>query len=351
MRERPIAGKKRARDDSDVDMDADGAQRRPSPRVENTSVSRSCGPLIELNSGRMMPAFGLGTFRCKGKACIAAVRGALRSGIRLVDTASSYNNEREVAEGIAVSGVPRNAVFIVTKVGRESMKDAESVSASVHASLGALQTDYIDLVLVHWPGTANSNTRSPVHAKARRSAWAALEILRTRGVVRDIGVSNFNAQQLEELLEVAKVVPAVVQVEVHPYLPEVAIREQCTARRIVVQAYTSLGRCEEPPRCVYGVREPNHPRLVRDPTVLKIAMKLNLTPPQVLLRWALQRGMAVVPKMSSDAHRNENCSGIVGCTSVQTALPEEALRELDDLTGVGKPPPVRYAYPAQKFPQ
>ena len=303
-----------------------------------------------------LPAFGLGTFRSKGASCRKSVEHAVRHGCRHVDTAASYNNEAEVAAGIAAAQLDSNEhVVVTTKVARGLMgKSAADIKSAVLASCAALKRDKLDILLLHWPGTDNSNTASPLHRRARIGAWRVLEELREAGVAKIIGVSNFTVSHLELLLQDgASVVPAVNQVECHPYLPQTALRAFCVGKQIHVQGYCTLGRCDEPPRCLYGNYEPSHPRLVNDPHVITMAKELKITPPQLLLLWSLERGLSVVPKCQQPAHFDENA--VIGLQQRRTgqesivALPAAGVKSLD---GLEKPAgeAFAYAYPLTKVP-
>jgi diketogulonate reductase-like aldo/keto reductase len=302
---------------------------------------------VLLNTGAQMPVMGLGTFRCKGAALRSAVAHALRQGVRLLDTAEGYKNAADVAAGIAESGVPRSDVFVVSKVAKQSMSEA-AVRACV-AEQAALFGGYVDLMLVHWPGTANANTKSPAHAKARALVWATLSELHGagKGPLRAIGVSNYSISHLEQLLSAVSsdgchvVVPAVNQVEVHPFYPQRGLRAFCRDKGIHVQAFTSLGRCTEPPRCLYGNWEPDLPRLVANPVVKGVAERSGMSEPQVLLAWALQQGLSVIPKATSPAHIDANCATEPG------RLPLAEVEALDGLDAKGA---VVYAYRPEKVP-
>ena len=327
------------------------------PPLTKASPAELWVPLTR--GGTAMPMVGLGTFRCKGKTCRDAVTHAIkRCGIRLIDTAEGYKNEADVAAGIAASGIPRKEIFIVTKVSKDSMKSPETVRKAILSSLKNLSTDYIDLLLVHWPGTATSNPKSPLHAKARLAAWKVFEEFAqmdvdaadpTKGkVVHHIGVSNFTVEHLEQLLQSCTIRPEVNQIECHPYWRQEELRRKCKELGIHVQAYTSLGRCTEPPKVLYGIREPDHPRLVKDDRVIELSKRCQRTPPQVLLRWALQHGLSVIPKAGSIDHITEN---FVDLSDQSTWIDEEGMKVLDTLLdAAGFESEVRYAYPAVKVP-
>jgi diketogulonate reductase-like aldo/keto reductase len=306
----------------------------------------SLASTITLNAaGVSMPLVGIGTFRCKGNVCAVAVSTALKAGVRLIDTAEGYKNGAAVAQGIADSGVPRGDVFIVTKVSKESMS-ADGVSRCV-AAQAALFGGMLDLVLLHWPGTATPNPASKLHPAARIACWEQLQQHHAEGTVRSIGVSNFTVAHLGQLLadERCRVVPAVNQVEAHPFHMQRALRAFCGERGIVVQPYTSLGRSTEAPKVLYGHREPDHPRLVRDPRVLAVSERLSQPPEAVLLRWAIEHGMGVIPKAAQPEHVKANAT-----VPFTFALMTKDLAELDALTAEDGSEDVVYAYAPSKVP-
>ncbi|KAL7747062.1 hypothetical protein RI367_007558 [Sorochytrium milnesiophthora] len=249
-----------------------------------------------------MPQVGLGTYRLRGDAVQEALRSAVCGGYRLIDTATVYRNEQDI--GRAVSQlvndgiVSRADLFITTKI---SPKDQgfESALASVRRSLALLQTAYIDLVLIHWPGTAKLKPDDGRHAHNRAETFRALEQCVKDGSVRSIGVSNYTARHLRTLIEDQHqrhgLLPAVHQYELHPLYRPDDVEQVCHDHGIAVQAYSSFGEGwfldAARPECL----------LLYD-----IAGKVHRTVAQVLLRWAIQRGYAVIPKASSAARIKEN---------------------------------------------
>ena len=213
--------------------------------------------------------------------------------------------------------------------------DDAGLAAALAAEAKALNTNVLDMVLLHWPGSATGNPCSPLHAAARRATWQYLESLvcclrepslrqfagpraawgfdATRELpvtVRAIGVSNFSSAQLRDLVATCRVRPAVNQVECHPYLPQAALRATCAELGVALQPYTSLGRALEPPKVLYGHPEPAWPRLVADPTVRRLATEAGVPPTQLLVRWALAHGLPVIPKSSSPAHATANAAAV-----------------------------------------
>ncbi len=233
---------------------------------------------LTLNNGVKMPLVGFGTFMLGGETCTEAVAAAIKSGYRMIDTAEAYGNERAVGEGILKSGVDRKELFVVTKVNFKSYENAEQ---TVMQSLGNLQTDYIDLLLLHWP-FANYY-----------AAWRALEKLYAEGKVRAIGVSDFEPDRLLDLIAYNKVVPAVNQIETNLYCQRVSERIWMDKSRVAHMAYAPLGR---------GSRN----EMFAEPAVSALAEKYGKTPAQILLRFLVQRGIAVIPRSAKHEHIKEN---------------------------------------------
>ncbi|PRW60380.1 glyoxal reductase [Chlorella sorokiniana] len=233
---------------------------------------------IPLPGGLAMPAVGLGTFRVRGQEAVDAVSWALAAGYRHIDTASIYKNEEEIGTAIRASGIPREQLFITSKVS-PYQQGTEAATAACEASLRLLGT-HIDLMLVHWPGVAKVDAASPDNAAMRRQTWRVLEQLHRRGQLRVIGVSNYEIKHLEELLGYAEVKPAVNQVECHPRYQQRDLRAFCQAHGIAVVAYSSFGSSQ----------------LLSDPAVQAVVAAEGITPAQALLLWGLQRGCGVLPK-------------------------------------------------------
>ena len=272
-----------------------------------SSDHRPVGTKVILNDGNQMPLFGLGTFRSRHEKCASAVCHALRHvSIRMIDTARCYGNEEWVAEGLKRSRIPREEVFLITKVPRDAMSYSGAIE-SCKKSLQSLKTHYIDLLLLHWPGGPSPNPRSKTHRKRRHEAWRAMVDLRTKGFVCSIGVSNFTVNHLRKLREsFPETLPAVNQVEVHPYLIQKTIRDYCNALHIHVQAYSPLARHLESPAVIYGRREADWRRVVINPLVQSLALKYGRSPAQICLRWALDSGLSVIPKSVTLQHIEEN---------------------------------------------
>jgi len=246
-------------------------------------------PLITLNNGVQLPALGLGVFQSSPEDTVGAVEAAISSGYRLIDTAAAYFNEREVGEGIRRSGIDRAGVFIETKVWITDY----GYDATLHAfdkSARKLGVEQLALLLLHQPlTTAFDRTLD---------AYRALETLLADGRVRAIGVSNFMPEQLERLLAETSVVPAVNQIEVHPYFQQTALQRLHAAHGIVTQAWSPIGGITS-----YGGAERS---AFDDPTLLEIGRRHGRSATQVMLRWHLQAGRSAIPKSVRPARIAEN---------------------------------------------
>jgi 2,5-diketo-D-gluconate reductase A len=240
-------------------------------------------PIVKLNNAVAMPRIGFGTFRMVPEQASTCVRSALEAGYRLVDTAASYGNEAAVGEALASSGVPRQDVFVTTKVWNADHGYANALRA-FEASRSLLRLDFIDLYLIHWPVPARD---------MYLDTWKALERLYAEGLVRAIGVSNFTQRHLDRLLAAANVVPAVNQVELHPGFPQEELRDFNREHGITTQAWSPLGQGKG---------------LLDDPVVRQVAERNGRTPAQVVLRWHLQSGVAAIPKSVTPQRIRENLS-------------------------------------------
>lgn len=244
--------------------------------VSSSDLSSTSLPLL---SDTRIPQVGLGVWQSpRGEGTRAAVREALRLGYRHVDTAAIYGNEADVGQGVASGGVPRDQVFVTTKLWNAD-QGYDAALLAFDASLARLGLDYVDLYLLHWPV-----------AGKRLDSWRALERLHQERRARAIGVSNFLVPHLEELLAHAKVVPAVNQIELSPFLQRRDTVKLCMDKGIVVEAYSPL----------------THGKRLDDPTVVALARQVQRSPAQVLLRWGVQRGFVVLPKSTRAARIAEN---------------------------------------------
>ena len=237
-------------------------------------------PSLTLNNGTSIPQLGFGVYQIEPEDTRQAVLTALEAGYRHIDTAEMYGNEKEVGQALADSGLPRGDVFVTSKLGngRHAREDA---LAAFDRSLDDLGSDYLDLFLVHWPLPAVGDFAQ---------TWRALEEIYHSGRAKAVGVSNFQPHHLDRLLKETGVVPAVDQIEVHPYLTQDAVRRFCTDRDIAVEAWSPIAQG----------------KVLGDPVVTAIAERLERSPAQVVLRWHLQRGDVVFPKSVTPARIAEN---------------------------------------------
>ena len=246
------------------------------------SVSTGLKATTKLNNGVQMPWFGLGVFQVPADADAArAVRLALDFGYRHIDTAALYHNERGVGEAVRNSGVPRGEIFVTTKVWNDDIR-TERIEAAFEDSMRKLGLDYLDLYLLHWP----------IKGK-HQSAWRAMEKLYRGGRIKAIGVSNYMVPHLDELLPTAEIVPAVNQIEFHPYLQSKPLHDYCRARDIRLTAWSPLMQAGP---------------LLQDPVLASIAKKHRKTVAQIVLRWDLQAGVITIPKSVHAARIAENAS-------------------------------------------
>nr|XP_020465816.1 uncharacterized protein LOC109965829 [Monopterus albus]XP_020465817.1 uncharacterized protein LOC109965829 [Monopterus albus]XP_020465818.1 uncharacterized protein LOC109965829 [Monopterus albus]XP_020465819.1 uncharacterized protein LOC109965829 [Monopterus albus]XP_020465820.1 uncharacterized protein LOC109965829 [Monopterus albus] len=241
---------------------------------------------VVLNTGVHMPLLGLGTFKLQGTENVyQAVDAALAAGYRAFDSAAIYGNEadlgRALKELLPKYCLSREDVFITSKLTPKDQ--GEKAMEGALQSLSQLDLSYIDLYLIHWPGTQGLVVNDQHNPGNRAQSWAALEELHSQGKLKAIGVSNYTPAHMKQLMQSCKVPPAVLQVEFHPELCQSELRTVCKEYGVCFQAYTSLGRGG----------------LLTDPVVMEVAKNCERTPAQVLLRWAVQQGVPVLPKSSS----------------------------------------------------
>lgn len=236
-------------------------------------------PTITLNNGVKMPQLGFGVFKVpEGEEAYNAVKWALEAGYRGIDTAAVYKNEVSVGKAIKDSGIPREELFITTKVWNDNQGYEETLAA-FEKSLERLKLDYVDLYLIHWP----------VKGKYKET-WKALEKIYADKKSRAIGVSNFHIHHLEDLLETAKIVPAVDQIELHPTLSQEKLSTWLKAHDIAVESWGPLGQGSD----------------LKNPVIVEIGEKYNKSSAQVILKWHLQHGFIVIPKSSHKERIAEN---------------------------------------------
>jgi 2,5-diketo-D-gluconate reductase A len=252
---------------------------------------------VTLPQGTVMPLLGFGTWQIKGKDAVRATSVALEAGYRHLDTATMYGNEAEVGRALAESGVPRDAVFLTTKcppnrAGREL--------DTLRQSLEGLQTDRVDLWLIHWPGDDSTN----------RDMWGAFVEAQESGLAREIGVSNFDAALIDKVTGSAGVPPAVNQIEWSPLLFDARVLEAHRARSVVLEGYSAL-----------------RGGTLDNPAIVEIADRAGQTPAQVIIRWHLQHQVVVIPK-SVNPERIRSNAEVGGFT-----LSDDDMATLDSLAG------------------
>jgi len=232
---------------------------------------------IKLNSGTKIPILGLGVWQIPGKVCEEAVISSLEVGYRHIDTASEYYNENNVGNALKKTSVPREEIFITTKLWNS---DHDNVEKALNGSLKKLQLDYVDLYLMHFP------------VPERNTSWKVMGKLHREGKAKAIGVSNFTIRHIKELIENTDVVPAVNQVEFHPYLYQKELLDFCNEKGIKLEAYSPL----------------THGEKLNDTKLVEIAQKYDKSAAQILIRWVLQHGLIVLPKSSKKERIIENSS-------------------------------------------
>ncbi|MCV7176472.1 aldo/keto reductase [Mycolicibacterium sphagni] len=237
-------------------------------------------PTVTLNDDNTIPVLGLGVAELSAEETENAVAAALEAGYRLIDTAAAYGNEEIVGRAIAASGIPRDQLFITTKVATEDQGFQASQDA-LKASLERLGLDYVDLYLIHWPAEQNGKYID---------AWGGVMRSRQDGLIKSIGVSNFTAEHLSNIIDLSYFPPAVNQIELHPLLNQAELRAVHAEHSIVTEAYSPLG---------VG-------KLIELPAVAEVAAAHGKSPAQVLIRWSLQLGNIVIPRSANPARIAEN---------------------------------------------
>lgn len=234
---------------------------------------------VTLNSGYEMPLNGIGTYSLTGDECYNSIISALNSGVRLIDTAYMYHNEEEIGRAIRDSGVPREEIFVITKIYPSQFDDPEN---AIELALEKLDIGYIDMMLLHHPGDGDVE------------AYKAMEKYVEQRQIRSIGLSNWYIEELEEFLPQVETVPALVQNEIHPYYQELEVVPYIQSKGIVMQGWYPFGG------------RGHTSELLNDETIVEIANNHNVTAAQVILRWNLQRGVVVIPGSSNPDHIKEN---------------------------------------------
>ena len=259
---------------------------------------------FRLNNGIEIPALGLGTYKIgrTHEDVYNAVRTALDLGYRHIDTATLYINEKPIGKAIRESGIPREDIFITTKLWGSDILNNQILEA-FDGSLHNLGIDYLDLYLVHWPGKGMIE-----------STWKEMEKIYMSGKVKSIGLSNHLIHHMEEVLKTATITPVVNQVELHPYLTQGDVIDYCKKHNIVPEAWSPLGSSKVP--------------LLKDEVLIWIGGKYGKSPAQVVLRWNIQKGIVPIPKSSNEERQAENLN------IFDFELTEEEIKQIDKLNKV-----------------
>ena len=266
-----------------------------------------------LTNGVEIPAVGFGTFRAEGDAGEKAILDALDAGYRHLDTASMYQNEEVVGQAIKKSGIPREEIFVTTKLWND-IRDYEGAKTSLATSLKKLDLEYVDLFLIHWPNPASLRHIPDAWEARNRDIWRYLEEALEQGLVRAIGVSDFHERHIDSLLETANVVPHVNQIYVSPSDLQLELVAANAKHHILTQAYSPLGK---------GT-------LLDAPELKELAQKYGKTPAQVILRWNLQKGYNPLPKSVTPSRIRENID------LFDFELSADELQKMDTLKGIGQ---------------
>lgn len=272
---------------------------------------------LKFKNGDQMPMIGLGTWKSDPGKVFGAVIEAIKAGYRHIDCAAIYGNEAEVGQAlekvIADQVVKRENLWITSKLWNDSHKK-EHVKPALKETLKDLNLDYLDLYLIHWPVVLKPGTPFPKSSGDFLSldevplseTWSSLEECVREGLVKHIGVSNFNSEKIGEIKKNANIQPEMNQVELHPLLPQKRLVEYCKNSEIHVTAYSPLGSRDRPERA----KKEDEPNLFNNETIREIAEKHDCTPPQVLISWAVHRGTAVIPKSTTPKHIRQNLESI-----------------------------------------
>jgi 2,5-diketo-D-gluconate reductase B len=258
---------------------------------------------LTLKSGYLIPSLGFGTWELIGKSCFDAVLSALKAGYTHIDTAVMYENENYVGNAIVESGIKREKLFITTKIWFSHLHHADVIKYC-RRSLEQLKTEYLDLLLMHWP-----NRSVPL-----KETFGAFEELVENKQVRSIGVSNFNIHHLEDALKATSLPISVNQIEFHPYLYQKELLDFCRNNGIVITAYSPLARG----------------KILKDETIKQIASKRNTEPSQIVLAWILSKNCAAIPKASSESHIKSNL------IASEISLTDNEIREIDQIQIVNR---------------
>lgn len=245
-------------------------------------MTSNLSPTIKLNNGQAIPQLGLGVYKLATDVAEGLIHKAIEAGYRRIDTASFYGNEKEIGDGVRTSGLPREEIYVTTKIWNDDQGYDRTLEA-IDESLNRLNIDYIDMLLIHWPKPAQD---------LYLETWEAFEKAVTAGKIRGIGVSNFQTTHLERLIAAGGTVPALNQVELHPGLQQKQLREFNAAHGVATEAWSPLARG----------------RFDENAEVVAIANKHGKSPAQIIIRWHLELGNLVIPKTATESRLKENIS-------------------------------------------
>jgi 2,5-diketo-D-gluconate reductase A len=267
--------------------------------------------LVRLNDGRMMPQLGFGTYKLAAGDTADLVTGAISAGYRAIDTASMYQNEDGVGQGVRDSDIPREQIFVTTKLANDD-QGYDRTLAAFDASAKRLDIDHVDLYLIHWPHP---------QAKLYVETWKALVRLQEEGRAKSIGVSNFTAHNLERIIDATGVKPALNQIELHPRFQQVELKAWLEENDIAVESWSPLGQAQ----------------ILKDPVIARIAEKHGREPAQIVIRWHLDQGIITIPKAADRVHMVGNLA-VGGFTLDDDDM--KAIGALDDPDGRLGPDPL-----------